>query len=237
MISVNCQRLPYVGSTTIPDFNGGAGKQGFCSRLMQVENLIRKMCTLVNAGIPASLFWCVVALVLTLSGARDVVAGESDTWVLIDIGKMKLSVLQGDVVRRTYRNISIGRGGSTAEKKQHDGKTPLGKFHIVRMTTDTPFHRFFGLDYPDLERAERARQTGIINQTRYAAIRQTIQTRQVPPQETALGGYIGIHGIGEGSGVIHEDFNWTKGCIALTNAQIDDLSNWLRIGTKVVIRR
>jgi len=207
MISVNCQRLPYVGST------------------------------LVNTGISASLFWCAVALVLMLSGARDVLAGESDTWVLIDIGKMNLSVLQGDIVKRRYKNISIGRGGSTAEKKQDDGKTPLGEFHIVRMTTDTPFHRFFGLDYPDLERAKRARQAGTINQTRYAAIRRAIQTRQIPPQETALGGYIGIHGIGEGSVVIHEDFNWTKGCVALTNAQIDDLSNWLRIGTKVVIRR
>ena len=191
----------------------------------------------MNTCLPARLFWSVIVLVAIFFGAREALAGETDTWILIDTGKMSLSVLQGDIVKRVYRNISIGRGGSTAEKKQHDGKTPLGKFHIVRMTTDTPFHRFFGLDYPDLERAERARQTGIINQTRYAAIRQAIQTRQVPPQETALGGYIGIHGIGEGSGVIHEDFNWTKGCIALTNAQIDDLSNWLRIGTKVVIRR
>ena len=191
----------------------------------------------MNTGISASLFWCVVALILTLSGAREVLAGESDTWVLIDIGKMNLSVLQGDTVKRSYRNISIGRGGSTAEKKRYDGKTPLGEFRIVRMTTDSPFHRFIGLDYPDLERAKSARQAGTINQTRYAAIRRAIQAKQVPPQETVLGGYIGIHGIGEGSVVIHEDFNWTQGCIALTNAQIDDLVNWLRIGTKVVIRR
>ena len=191
----------------------------------------------MNTGSSASLFWCVVALILTLSGAREVLAGESDTWVLIDIGKMNLSVLQGDTVKRSYKNISIGRGGSTAEKKRYDGKTPLGEFRIIRMTTDTPFHRFFGLDYPDLERAKSARQAGTINQTRYAAIRRAIQAKQVPPQETVLGGYIGIHGIGEGSVVIHEDFNWTQGCIALTNAQIDDLVNWLRIGTKVVIRR
>jgi len=184
------------------------------------------------------MFWYMVALLSILSSTNMVLAGEhDDTWILIDTGKMKLSVLQGETVIRTYKNISIGRGGSTLEKKRGDGATPLGEFHISRMTTDTPFHRFFGLDYPNLERAKRARQAGIIGQVRYAAIRQAIQTNQVPPQETALGGYIGIHGIGEGNVAIHEDFNWTNGCIAITNAQIDELSNWVHIGMKVVIHR
>lgn len=185
---------------------------------------------------PVSLFWCCVALVLTLSGAREALAEDTDTRVLIDIGDRSLSVLQGDSVKRTYRNISIGRGGSTSEKKQRDGKTPLGEFHIVRITSDTPFHRFFGIDYPDLERAERARLAGTISQARYNAISSAIRAKQVPPQGTVLGGYIGIHGIGKGNVAVHEDFNWTYGCIALTNAQIDDLSNWVRIGTKVLIR-
>ena len=186
---------------------------------------------------PVCLFWYMIALVATFSGTRGALAGEGDTWILIDTGKVSLSVLQGNIVKQTYKNISIGRGGTSSERERHDGKTPLGEFHIVRITSDTPFHRFFALDYPNLERAERARQAGTISQTQYAAIRQAIQTKQVPPQETSLGGYIGIHGIGEGNVAIHEDFNWTNGCIALTNAQIDDLSNWVRIGTKVVIRR
>jgi len=204
---------------------------------MQVKNLIRNKRTSIDAGLAARLFWYVVVLVAMLSGARGVLAGETDTWILIDTGKMSLSVLQGNIVKRVYRNISIGRGGSTADKKQHDGKTPLGEFHIIRMTTDTPFHRFFGLDYPKLEHAERARLAGTISQARYAAIRRAIEAKQVPPQDTALGGYIGIHGIGKGNVAVHGDFNWTYGCIALTNAQIDDLSNWVRIGTKVIIRR
>ena len=191
----------------------------------------------MNVAMPTRLLWCIIALLSMLSIARPVFAAENDTWILVNTGKMSLSVLQGDTIKRTYRNISIGRGGSTLEKKRGDGATPLGEFHIVRMTTDTPFHRFFGLDYPDLERAKRARQAGIIGQVRYTAIRQAIQANKVPPQETALGGYIGIHGIGEGNTAIHEDFNWTNGCIAITNAQIDELANWVRIGTKVVIHR
>jgi murein L,D-transpeptidase YafK len=191
----------------------------------------------MKAELPVHLLWRIVVLLLMHSGTGLAFADEYDTWVLIDTGTMTLSVLQGDAVKRVYRNISIGRGGITSEKKQRDGKTPLGEFHIVRMTTDTPFHRFFGLDYPNLERAERARQAGTISQTQYAAIRQAIKTNRVPPQDTALGGYIGIHGIGEGDVAIHEEFNWTYGCIALTNAQIDDLSNWVHMGTKVIIRR
>ena len=58
----------------------------------------------------------------------------------------------------------------------------------------------------------------------------------MPPQQTALGGHIGIHGIGAGDPRIHEDFNWTSGCIALTNAQIDDLAGWVRLGMRVVVR-
>ena len=187
-------------------------------------------------GLSIRLLWWLHVAVALLCGAHVVSAAENPAWVLVDIDARTLSVIQDGTVKRVYENISIGRGGSTTQKKRHDGKTPLGEFRIVRMTTDTPFHRFFALDYPNLERAERARQAGTINQTQYAAIRQAIKMKRVPPQDTALGGYIGIHGIGEGDVVIHEDFNWTYGCIALTNAQVDDLSNWVRIGTKVAIR-
>lgn len=191
----------------------------------------------MNPGMSVSLFWCVFTLVVTLSGARQALGEEAGIRVLIDLGEKRLFVLQGDIVRRTYNNISIGRAGSTSEKKRRDGKTPLGKFRIVRVTTDTPFHRFFGLDYPNLERAERARVDGTINEIGYAAIRKAIQAKQIPPQDTVLGGYIGIHGVGKGNIAVHRDFNWTEGCIALTNAQIDDLSKWVHIGTKVTIRR
>ena len=61
-------------------------------------------------------------------------------------------------------------------------------------------------------------------------------TGDIPPQVTPLGGYLGIHGVGEGDPGIHADFNWTHGCIALTNQQIDDLAGWIRIGMRVVVR-
>lgn len=170
--------------------------------------------------------------------AGDVVPDEKDkdVWIFIDTGKSTLTVLQDSSIRRVYRNISIGRGGVGFEKRTHDGKTPLGDFHISRISSDSPFHRFFALDYPTLEHAKRAVGSGAIGQKQYLRIRQALQSKKRPPQDTPLGGYIGIHGVGNGDRRIHQDFNWTNGCIALTNEQIDELALWVHIGTPVVIR-
>jgi lipoprotein-anchoring transpeptidase ErfK/SrfK len=42
--------------------------------------------------------------------------------------------------------------------------------------------------------------------------------------------------VGEGSVAVHEQYNWTNGCVALTNDQIDRLARWVKIGTPVEIR-
>ena len=177
----------------------------------------------------------IFSLVLAASG-QSTVAQDNDTWILVDTRKMTLSVLEGNTVRRTYKKIAIGRDGTTTDKKQGDDKTPLGEFHLVRIAPKTPFHRFFGLDYPTVGHAERALQAGIIDLEHYMAIRQAFQSGDIPPQATPLGGYLGIHGVGKGDPAIHTDFNWTHGCIALTNQQIDDLSGWIHIGMRVVVR-
>ena len=171
-----------------------------------------------------------------LATGRSAAAQDNDTWILVNTGNLTLSVLKGDTVRRTYKKISIGRAGTTRDKKQGDSKTPLGEFHLVRIAPKSPFYRFFGLDYPNVGHAERALQAGTIGQEHYAAIRQAFQSGDIPPQATPLGGYLGIHGIGEGDPEIHAKFNWTHGCIALTNQQIDDLSSWVHIGMRVVVR-
>jgi hypothetical protein len=59
---------------------------------------------------------------------------------------------------------------------------------------------------------------------------------RLPPQNTALGGRIGLHGLGRGDPKVHQQFNWTNGCIALTNEQIDQLLTWVGKGTRVSIR-
>ena len=181
--------------------------------------------------------WSLVMLAwMLVIGGGSAWAQEGEIWILVDTANLTLSVLEGDTVRRTYKKIAIGRAGTTSDKKQGDNKTPLGEFHLVRIAPKSPFHRFFGLDYPTMPHAARALQAGIIGQEHFAAIRQAFQSGDIPPQATPLGGFLGIHGIGEGDPAIHAAFNWTHGCIALTNQQIDDLANWIYLGMRVIVR-
>jgi hypothetical protein len=144
--------------------------------------------------------------------------------------------MQGDVIRQAYDNISIGRGGVALDKIRNDEKTPLGEFHILRVAEDSPFHRFYGFDYPSLAHAKRALEANVIDQRQFAAIRRALRENGMPPQETRLGGYLGIHGLGPGDAGIHSAFNWTNGCIAVSNEQIDDLDQWIFLGMRVIVR-
>lgn len=176
---------------------------------------------------------CLLFLLLTpRAGADD----EDALWLLVDTASRTLSVIQGRQVLQSYDNISIGRGGTTGQKLQGDGKTPLGEYHVTRVSYDSPFYLFIGLDYPSISQAKDAFQTGIIDQKQFSAIMYAHRQKQEPPQRTPLGGYIGIHGIGEGDPQIHETLNWTSGCIALTDRQMEDLETWVYIGMRVVIR-
>jgi hypothetical protein len=114
--------------------------------------------------------------------------------------------------------------------------TPLGRFRITRIERDTGFHRFVGLSYPDAERAHIGRRQDDVSEQELQAILAAHRRGKAPPQNTALGGRIGIHGLGKADPRLHETMNWTRGCVALTNRQIDSLLPWLHIGMTVVIR-
>ena len=185
-------------------------------------------------GGPLLLSLWLVATCFTVAGAA-VATEPQEVWLQVDTRLLELRVLRGHEVIRRYTGIAIGRSGATADKRHLDGKTPLGEFRINRIADDSPFHRFFGFDYPHLAQAKRAFEQGDLDAPAYQAIRQAIYLHRDPPQHTALGGFLGIHGIGRGDPKMHEDFNWTQGCIALTNEQIDELRQWVRLGTRVVV--
>jgi len=112
---------------------------------------------------------------------------------------------------------------------------PGGVFHVRWINRHSKFHLFFGLDYPSRAQAEHAYHAARIDFDTYYRISRALLHGRTPPQDTALGGYIGIHGLGRQDPAIHRRLNWTEGCIALTNEQIDRLARWVSIGTRVVI--
>ncbi len=183
---------------------------------------------------------CLALLCLLLAPPLQAGQSAADShqgiWILVDTAKARIEVLDGGTVLAAYDDIAIGRNGAGVNKRRNDEKTPLGHFRIAWISAKTRFHRFFGLDYPNLAYAKRALTKGLINRRQFNAIRHNLAAGEPPPQNTRLGGQIGLHGVGAGSVKVHHEFNWTEGCIALTNEQIDDLWRFAAVGTPVEIR-
>ncbi len=84
------------------------------------------------------------------------------------------------------------------------------------------------MSYPNVEDAGRGLRDNLISQAEYYSITKAIKEKKMPLQNTKLGGEIYIHGDGSES-------DWTKGCIALTNEEIKELLDAIRVGTTVRI--
>lgn len=165
-------------------------------------------------------------------------AGEqagSGRWIWINTASYTLEVIEDGEVKQRFRNVAIGRNGYAVQRKQGDGTTPLGTFHLAWINPDSRFNIFLGLDYPNQQQAEAAWRRDLIDFDTYYSIRRALAKGRVPPQNTALGGYIGIHGTGTTSERLQRYVNWTQGCVALTNQQIKRLARWVKVGMKVVI--
>jgi murein L,D-transpeptidase YafK len=187
------------------------------------------------------LFLCCGLVIMLVPLRNAVAAADQEPWILVDTLTKTLTVLTGSEQRpgRTlakFRKVALGRGGVTQDRVSGDGKTPLGTYHVAWIKWDSRFDIFFGLDFPTVDHADRAYQHQLIDRKTYGIILGALLERRLPPQDTPLGGGIGIHGLGRGDPLVHRDSDWTDGCVALTNRQIAGLARWVRIGTKVVIR-
>lgn len=150
----------------------------------------------------------------------------------------ELAVKDGAAVIKRF-HASFGRGGRGAKRKRGDDMTPVGAYRIVEFKPDSRFHFFMLLDYPNLVDGWHGYRDRTIDASQFKAIAAAYRQGYSPPQNTALGGYIGIHGIGEVSAKkldIHHSQNWTRGCIALRNEEINELRAYVTQGTRVVIR-
>ncbi|MFV8818601.1 L,D-transpeptidase family protein [Haliea sp. E17] len=170
-------------------------------------------------------------------GARSLAQPPANQpWLLIDTSAMTVSIMRGDSSVKTYDNMAIGSGGTSWDKRRGDGKTPLGEFRILEIRPSARFDLFMAIDYPTIHHALQARSQGDLSDAEFARIESAWHARRWPPQDTVLGGHLGIHGTGAGSLEIHRDINWTDGCIALTNEQVEDLATRIGPGTFVRIR-
>ena len=138
---------------------------------------------------------------------------------------------------KVFNHAAFGQGGVGVKHKRGDNITPKGIYTIGWNNEKSDFRNFFGLTYPSIEDAKNGLKRRLVNENEYQAIVKAHLEHKVPPQNTALGGAIGIHGLGTPFRRVlkHRNSNWTEGCVALNNQQIDELAMYAKTGMFVVI--
>ncbi|MBI2378405.1 MAG: L,D-transpeptidase family protein [Deltaproteobacteria bacterium] len=124
----------------------------------------------------------------------------------------------------------IGLGWAPVGDKQRegDGRTPEGNFYVARLVPNSSYYKAFLLSYPGIDDANRGYAAGLVTATERDAIIAANNNRTEPPQQTALGGLIEIHGGGGGQ-------DWTAGCLAMDNSNIDRLWATVSNGDDVIV--
>jgi murein L,D-transpeptidase YafK len=135
--------------------------------------------------------------------------------VLIEKAGRRLTLLSGDEV---VQGFWIALGGDPIGHKEQEGdqRTPEGRYTIDARNAESGYYRSLRISYPNEADRERAREQG------------------VDP-----GGQIMIHGLPEKlawMGKFHRLLDWTDGCIAVTNEEMDTIWALVDVGTPVEIR-
>jgi murein L,D-transpeptidase YafK len=147
--------------------------------------------------------------------------------IVVKKAERKLFVYSAGKLVRTYR-IGLGLSPVGDKVRQGDRRTPEGEFYVFRKNNRSAFYLSLGVSYPNAAHAGRGLRDGLINRTQYESIMRALRAKKTPPQNTALGGDIYIHGRGAGS-------DWTWGCVALEDEDIRELFDAITVGTPVVI--
>jgi murein L,D-transpeptidase YafK len=149
-----------------------------------------------------------------------------------------VTLYKGNTHIRTYHAV-FGKGYREGDKlRLGDKRTPEGEFYICSMNHSKRFYKFMGLSYPGMKHADHGLRSGMISLAEYASIKKAIEERQPPPWGTRLGGAVGLHGRTPDAGNTRQQSvgtNWTDGCIALDNADLDEIYHVVSLGTPVTI--
>lgn len=152
-----------------------------------------------------------------------------DPKIVISKSRRRLELYSGGRIVRVYR-VGLGLDPVNDKVRQGDRRTPEGSFYIFIKNPKSSFYLSLGLSYPDIEDAERGLRDGLISRAQYNQIVRAIRRRERPPQNTALGGDIFIHGNGSQS-------DWTWGCVALDDRDMKELFDAVPLKTRVEIGR
>lgn len=134
--------------------------------------------------------------------------------VKVDKSASKMYLLDGDVVLKEY-HVAFGATSKGHKRQEGDEKTPEGTYTLNYKKEDSSFYRAMHISYPNEADKANAKKLGV-----------------------SPGGFIMVHGQRNRLGwlsLITQRFNWTNGCIALTNSEMDEFMELVSSGTKIQI--
>ena len=134
--------------------------------------------------------------------------GPEVTQVLVYKGSRTMYLMHHDQVLQAYE-VDLGFSPYGHKAQRGDGRTPEGAYVIDRRNPNSDYHLSIGLDYPNATDVEVARAAGV-----------------------SPGGDIFIHGEPR---KFRRQRDWTAGCIAVTNDEIEDIYAMVRDGTPILI--
>ena len=135
--------------------------------------------------------------------------------VLIEKKERRLTLLSKGEAIKTYK-IALGGNPVGPKERQGDNKTPEGTYIIDSRNRDSGYHLSLHISYPNEKDKLRSKELGV-----------------------SPGGDIMIHGIKNGFswvGASHAEVDWTKGCIAVADEEIEEIDKLVPNGTVVEIR-
>ena len=156
-------------------------------------------------------------LIVLTAGLHCVTAAttiQADKIVIIKSART-MTLLSGAKTLKTYK-VALGSVPVGPKRVEGDHKTPEGDYRIDAKNSHSQFHLSLHISYPSAADQQRARSLG-----------------------SRPGGAIMIHGLARPFaylGPLHRQTDWTDGCVAVTNAEIDEIWKLVPVGTKVEIR-
>lgn len=138
--------------------------------------------------------------------------GPPVTQIVVKKTERKMYLISGQTVLRSY-DVGLGSQPMGAKQYEGDGKTPEGMYFINRKNPGSRFHLSVGLSYPSATDIAYAAQMGL-----------------------RPGGDIMIHGLGpEGQKLVQQRKDWTAGCIAVRDEEIEEIFAMLTPGVPIFI--
>jgi len=142
-------------------------------------------------------------------------------------GKRELQLFDGDRLIKTYR-VALGTNPVPPKERQGDRATPEGEYFICHKNPQSQYHLSLAISYPGPADAKRGLKTGLISKRESKAIIKAHANHKTPPWGTRLGGEVFVHGKGSTP-------DWTLGCVALDDPDIEELYHLVPTKTRITI--